>query len=420
MPDIFDEVVTAPQEAPISGDIFDEVTTPTRKREKAEKVAKGFKFFGFQPTAEQIEPIRRKAGIGLKEFAGGAFGLPGDVLSLIQTLTGIKKPVEILPTGETIRTGFEKLAKEEFKPETRTEQIIGDISGLAGAIALPIGGVPKASTILLGSTLPVFVKEGLKEIGAPKAVQTGASILTMLAVGLKGGKKPLDVSKELFKKAESAIPKGTTVTAKDLLTDATKIEKILEKGIKGVPSKAAPLKVINEIKSKAKDGKIAVDELLSFKRDINELRSSLFAEGVSKEGIVRARSFLNPLSKSVDKAIESFGKTNPEFPQDFRKANKLFGEIQDVPKVIQFLERKVDWKGKDPLTLAFLAFKPKAFVSAYGISKGGKLLDRLIRKPTIRKLYLQAINQSLKQNVKGTSKVIKKLDEEVKKEKKNF
>lgn len=415
------EVVSSPDDikkepGPPSTGRFEVVTR--LEETPAARVARGLRFFGYQPTPAAIEPIRRAAGVGLEEFAGGLLGLPGDIASLIQRLVGVRRPIEFLPTAETIkRRVFEPLARERFVPETAPERIIGDIGGLVGAFAAPLGRIPKISTVLLGSTLPAFVREGLEQIKAPEIVKTGASILTLLGTGLRGAKKPKEIMGQLFKRAERTIPEGATTSAERLLKDVSGIEEKLAKGIKQVPSKAAPTKVIDEIKAKTKEGQIAVDELLAFKRDINELRGALFAEGVPKEGIRRARALLNPLANSVDKTIEAYGRTNPEFLRDFREANKLFGEINNVSKIARFFNNKINLAGKDPITIALLAFKPRFFLEALGAKKAINFLDIAFRKPGIRKLYLQAISEAGKENIKTASKIATKLDEKIKEEK---
>jgi len=343
--------------------------------EKAKEIAKGFKFFGLQPKPETIEPIRRKAGVALKELAGGLLGTPGDLIQFVHNFAGVEQPRDIIPTSDKIKKGFEKLAGEEFNPQNLGEEIIGQGAGALGSI-LGLGGPLKGTTAIKGALrtgLAALIPSSVAVLGEkaklPKGVILTSTIGSALLTNRLTGKSLKQINSGLFKEAEQ-LAKNQTVSATKLSKELSSLDKILEKGV-GTGPKTAIKGVVKDLQGKIKDGRIAVDELTAAKRDISER----LGEFINIKG---SKNLFKAAGKIVDDGIKTFEETNPKFKEVFRDANSLFKGRQEAQSFERFIKKHPILSAEAGLLLKLI--KPslgiKAVPTAVGI-KSAEVLTAL-------------------------------------------
>jgi hypothetical protein len=174
------------------------------EKEKAEKVAKGLRFFGKEFTPEQIqkvrEPIKQEAILPLIEFLTGRFGAPGDIAEGLQRLVGIEEPIKTFPTSELFKRDIESFAGEEFRPETSGQQQRADLASLFGALSL--GGA--LGPAFVGAAAGTGVGGLAEKLGLGPIPSAIASGLATLLPGLAG---PATLKKVPKKPAERAALK---------------------------------------------------------------------------------------------------------------------------------------------------------------------------------------------------------------------
>jgi len=203
-------------------------------------------------------------------------------------------------------------------------------------------------------------------------------------------------------------------------SDLEQIEKMLRSGV-STPSKTAVLKPLQDLKAHIKKGRMKVSDARQAKIDINELRESLFDEVKGKTARKGARTKLNDISRALDKGLEGYGKTNPKFYEPYKEANEAYAGFHQSQKVGRFLSRmlKLGKFSKGGLLLLEAILKPTALpytVGAYGALKGGELLARALKNPTLKKYYSDILTQSLKENGAGTVRSLRKLEEGLRKD----
>lgn len=183
----------------------------------------------------------------------------------------------------------------------------------------------------------------------------------------------------------------------------------IEKGKEGFPKKLG--------------NHIEVEELESFKRDINEARSGLFDEfKTDKIGRKAAKRNLDTVSKFVDQSLYEYGKQNPEWEAFYRPANEVHGAIASSHRVRNSLKRHAKSLGF-PAVLAELGLYHGAGIGpALGVTGAtagalgtGEILSRVMKSPTLRKHYNNLIIGALKDDVVVIRENLKKLNDELNK-----
>jgi len=380
---------------------------------KAEKVAKGFGFFGLQPKPETIEAIRQPTGVALKEFAGGLLGTPGDIINFVQRLSNVKEPRTILPSSEQVGRFFEKAADEEFKPKTTAQEYIGNAAGFLGSI-IGTGGPLAGGTLSksLGRTALAAIVPSAVSTAGEKAelspwLRAATTIGSALITHRVTGKSLKTVNKELFNKATS-LAEGKTVGTIGLERDLNTLEKTLAKGV-STPPKTAIKGVIKEIESKIKNGRIPVDELMEAKRNINERVGEFF-------NIKGSKNLFKNAGKVVDKGIQTFETENPEFKQAFRQANSMFKGMNETKVIERFISRHPILSTEALLLKKFIGpiFTGKS-IGIAAAAKGAEFATALARNPGLRKAYTDILKNATKNEVRGTLNSLKKFNKAVEK-----
>lgn len=337
-------------------------------------------------------------------------------------------PYKLFPESENIRKDISQgLFGKKLEPKNEWERKADDLISDFAALAIPFPGskfkVLKPALLALGGTA---ASEGIGQIGGTEKQQQYGKIGTILLGSIINPKGAENLAKNLYAEARQVRAPDAKVSATKLTKSVDDLEKQLVKGDPGAGSKRKSLGLIKDIKSKIKNNEIEVDELEQFKRDINEARAGLFEEfKIDKVGRKSAKRNLDSVSKYVDNSLKEYGKQNPDWEAFYRPANEVHGAIANS-------KRARNWVIKNMKSIGFPALAGELglyhFVSpgaagigltSIGIGAAGigtsEVLSRVMKSPTLRKYYTNAIAGALKEDAILVHENLKKIDQELRK-----
>lgn len=432
MPDIFDQISLGEEAVPFEefGEIVEKAPT-AREGDIFEQVTYE------EPPSLISETGRHLARTGSR-IAETLLGLPGDVGRLLQTgvaqvergagkirekigleplPTGIRKPG--VPGPQEIRELSEKIFGEKVTPQTAAESFIDEIVSDAAALAIPVKGkipfVRAIGTALAGN----LVSEGAEKAGFGEKGKTAAKLGTFFFSGLTGRGNLKKYWKKQYKLADKAIPEGATVEVFKMDRKLDNLERELRKGV-STPSKEFVLSPLKNIQKKLTTGEIPADELIQFKKDINELRGKLYTDLTGKQSIRYAQGKINDLKGIVDEEIAQYGKTNPKFLKSYKNAEEAYSGFHQSQRVGNWISSVIPFGklGKTKILILEAIFKPatlKATIPAAGALKAGELVTRMLKNPTTRRFYGNLVKDAVNENKAGFIKNLRSLEKEVKK-----
>ena len=256
----------------------------------------------------------------------------------------------------------------------------------------------------------------MKELGGKQGTQEATKLGTMFIAGLIGRGKVKDFAKNLYEKRDSLLPQGAEIESSRLVKSLENMKTNLEKGVM-TPNKRAVITPIDEILNKSKSGMIKIDDLTAAQRDFNELmKDPTLLKG--------AKKLFEPVKHDVAKAIETYGKTNPEFLKYHKEANEAFATIAESQKVSKNIGKWIKSKPSliaSPALTLFEYQHPGAIIptlagaaGGYGALKAGELLYRIGKSPVLQRHYIGVIKESLKDNAPATIRHLEKINTELK------
>ncbi len=401
--------------------------------------AQDFPVFGevieeFKPSTVIPEIGRHIARTGSR-IGESLLGLPSDILQTAQIgARGLEKgagkirekiglkPLEIkerppgVPGSEELREISTKLFGEKVTAQSPTESFIDDIVSDAAVLAIPVKGkIPFMRSI--GTALAGNIgAKGAQELGFGEKGQTSAKIGAFFLSGLAGKGNVKKYWNQQYKLADEAIPSGAKVQTFPLFRKLNKLAIELEKGI-STPSKTFVKAPLNNIRKKVERGVTSVEELVQMKRDINELRGSLYKDLTGKQSVRYAQGKINDLSGLIDQEIAKYGKKNPEFLKHYKNANEAYAGFNQSKRVGKWINRKLGAFGK-PAILILEGMFPKllpASATAFVGLKAGEIATRVFRNPTLRRFYGNMVKDAVKENSAGFVKNLKAMEKELKK-----
>ena len=411
MADIFDEIFIeeSPQE-----DIFDQIQTDTASPlgELGRHVARS----GSRVSESLLGlpgDVLRVGQIGAQQLEKGASKVR-EKLGLEPLDSGIKKPG--IPGSSELKDLSVKIFGEKVLPQSKTESFIDDIVSDAAVLAVPVKGkIPfmrSIGTALAGN----LAFKGAEKVGLDEKGQAAAKLGAFFLSGLAGKGNVKKYWSEQYKLAENAVPTGAQVETFALERKLDNLSHDLSKGI-STPSKEFVKTPLKNIRKKIKTGKISVDELVEIKRNINEHRGKLYKDLTGKQSINYAQGKINDLSGLVDSEIAKYGKTNATFLNHYKNANEAFAGFNQSKRVGNWLGRQIKLIGKGPLLILeglFPKLLPGTVASFVGL-KGGELVTRVLRNPTLRNYYGNLVKDAVKENTAGFIKNLRALEKGIKK-----
>ncbi len=413
MPDIFDEI-SLEEEMP-KRDAFDEIS--------------------FEPSPTFKEELGRHTARTASRIGETLAGLPGDIGRLLQAgagaaetqaakvreKIGLKPLKEIrappgLPGSQELKDLSSKIFGEKVLPKTKTEAFIDNIVSDAAALAIPLKGkipfIRSIGTAIAGN----LTQKGAERLGLGEKGQTAAKLGAFFLSGLTGKGNVKKYWKEQYKLSEEAVPKNTKVETFKLERKLDNLSRKLEKGIT-TPSKSFVSAPLNNIRKKIKKGTVKIDELIQFKTDINELRGKLYKDLTGKQSINYAQGKINDLSALLDSELAAYGKENPAFLEHYKNANEAYAGFNQSKRVGRWINRQLKGIGKPALLLIegmFPKLVPASAAAFVGL-KGGEMITRVMRNPTLRRFYGNLVKDAVKENTGGFVKNLRALEKEIKK-----
>jgi len=398
------------------------------------------KEFGFTFIPEEERPSRLseflkaadiRAARYLQRGAETIAGLPGDIIQLVRSIGSIlpggeipaekleplerfvRKGLEALPTSQELRAVSAEL-KPQLEPKTRFEEaedeFVGDVTSLL------VTRIPAIRSIGLAA-IGNIGKQAVKELGLGEGAQDATKMGLMIFAGMfrKGGGINTHID-NLYSEARGTVPKGATF--KYPMSRLNVLEKNLKKGSL-TDAKAASLKIIDEIKAKAPKGIIPVEEAVEFDRDINRAISKAFADKAK-------RGWLDQVKKTHTKALDVYGKENPEWNKYYKEAKLAYKGMATSRKTKAFIKRNVNLKNAAHAAM-LLGAEEYIIPGGRGLKLGalgalgtltymGEIAKRLARNPALRRYYQVVLTASLNENKAMLARNLPKLERVAKKE----
>ncbi len=339
-----------------------------------------------------------------------------------------KKALEAIPTSSDLKDMTSYLTSGFTDPQGAGEELSDEIASLATVLVSPAkagqGLVPFLKNIgssLLKSSAVKGSGKGAELLGADESTKSKVELATLFLSGFAGGKLADKFVGEQYKKARSAIPKGTMINTQGLAHSLREVDKELAKGVT-TNTKNEVRSALGELKAKASGGAMEAEELVESYHNINERITSkkLFDELKSSEKKL-LKSRYGMVQKEIGKEIGAYGQSNPEFYKPWLKANEGYSAIAQSRRVMDFLSSKKQMLPSHLLgSVAVDLFTgyPAAVgatVGGYGLIKTGELLARIAKSEALREHYMRVIMEAGNENLPGMIKHLNALDKEAKK-----
>jgi hypothetical protein len=394
--------------------------------EDESKKEEEFKFPVYLDESDRIDAeIDRNKAQFISRMGESVLGLPGDIYNFLSSfipseLLGIAG--QYLPTSEKLRETSESASLGYTAPKNEEEERIGEVFSDIGSFLTPGA---KQYSLARNIGIPVFanlVKEGVDKVGLGE-FSDEAKMGTMVALDImhlrNGG--PKAYSGKLFNLSEQLVPSGAKYSNPRFFSSLKNLFQDMKKG-GTTPSKSSSLRKIREILKKGKDGSINVEELIEFRKSLNELLDKAKAFSLETPTKIRKKQIknLNKVKNKVIKAIDDYGKTNPKFAEVNKAANESWAALESSQVISNFLQKMAGSIVKNSavqtvLGLGSIVGSKVAGIGAYLapaaiIYQGIKILYQIGKSPTLRRYYTNIMKGALSGNTSQVLKNTKALD----------
>jgi hypothetical protein len=357
------------------------------------------------------------------------FGLPGDISSLglgaANYLTGGATPTYAqvqeklpisYPTSEQIRSKLKDVTGGLLEPRDKSEELADNIASDFATIALsPNSALASNFAKTVGANVAAFFT---KELGGGPLAQTGAKIGFSILAGVPGMRKGLADAMDKSYDAARTAAKGASVETGSLAKQAGQIFDNASKG--DSPAKKFLQERAKAVEKVTRNGKASVEELTQLKRDLNQhLRS---VGDIPKE----AQASVKKLVGGVVDTLKDYGKKNPQFGENFFKAEDIFKGLSAQSGLTKFLDKYISPTSiKSPVVKA-LIYTPATLhspIKAAGAAGGAfaaqqlsSTFDLFKASKEARKAYTDLLTESFKNNGPAAARAATKLDKIAQKE----
>lgn len=366
-------------------------------------------------------------------------GFPGDFVNFIQFMadklpqvpTGKPNALQELgrqglaklPTSEDLRQISEQYTKGYTKAQGPGEELGDEVASLASALLIPARNPLKFKN-LLGAVGKAAAAKGAGEIaelyGAGPKTKAATEIGMLFLTGMIGKKTANQFISEKYEQAKSAIPKGDIVPTSKLLSGLEKVEKELSKGV-STATKSEVLTPLRELQTKASGGGILAEDLVQTYHDLNEkLTAKKLFQEMSKGERAVLRKRYDLLRDEVRNTITEYGKDNPTFFKAWQEANQGYATIAKSKSVSNFIEKKFSSLPSHlagGIAIDLFRGHPMAAAATLGAAvpvKGGELLYRIAKSPSLTKHYINVISAAGQENLPALIKSLNQLEKELK------
>jgi len=335
-----------------------------------------------------------------------------------------KSQPTFLPTGQEAKQFIQQqaepyLPENYLKPQSKGEEAFDEIVATTTALATPFLG--KAPS-LLKSVGVASVGQGAKELAKlfsfPEETANNIKLGVMIPASIFGTRGTIrKTSQQSYKKAEQAL-KNATISPDKLRDNLLKVYD--EVSSNAMPAREETLKILKPVvKSISVGNKIPVKKVWDLKKDMNAWLGNYKTPKQSIPFVERTSGILN-------ESLRDYGKTNPEFLQNYSLGDQLHGALSNQSILNRFARANpsLDTAIKHPLTKILLYGAPKiaglgslakpSTLPAVGAALGAREIYRMAnvmaKSPEARKIYTKAINDALKQDIKAFMTDAKRLD----------
>ncbi len=350
-------------------------------------------------------------------------GLPGDIAQgglavgnlASRAITGkeyLPKSIGFLPTSAQNMESYKEKAKNFGKegyldPQSATErkadEVVGDLTTLLHPLQTPYSKFNIAKGLasagvghglkFIAEQFPEFEKYG-------DAAKLGGMLLTSFGMGSGIGQQASD----LRKAALNAVPSGTTINSRALITNANHIKRLMRDGIrmphkKFVSDRADDIiRIVEESK-----GELAPDKIVKLIDEMNMwFKDPSFPQA--------SRKFMGSMINDLYGVLENAPNLPKNITKGFRESQDLFKVMQTSSGANDFIQKaaqKVKDKLLHPLALFFSGNPSKMIIGAgalHGVQGGSKMIDNFMRSPAARRAYAKLATSALE----GKSGIIAK------------
>lgn len=322
-----------------------------------------------------------------------------------------------------------KLFGEEdyLEPQSKGEEFAGELTQDITSFFIPGNGM-KLAVRLGAPILGNLVKEGAKYLGLDKDKSEKIKLGVMLATTLAGQSNPSKFASNRISNAKQMIPQNATANVTNLGSKLAPLKARLGRGLQ-VPSKSRTLDGIKQLENQIQSGRMSLHSLMDARDNINEWISE--AGGWDVPANTRDASIinLNELKRSVIDTIDE--NLNSRFPQAanlYRTGYEAAAVTHRSNAISRFIEKNFGRKTASvgakllfPAVAGGAAILPKTAAVGAGLFplyKGGQVLYRISKSPTLAAYYQDVISHSIAGNAPAMIKSMEKLDHELAKEEK--
>lgn len=368
-----------------------------------------------------VEIASTLAGIprGLSELIGSGLQALGTSPEIAQ-----KSQPTFLPTQEEAKHALKETAQPylpegSLEPKNRTEEAFDELVSTTTALATPfLGKAPSLLKSLGVSSIGQGAKEIAKIFSFPEETANNIKLGVMIPASIFGTRGNLrKLSKQNYDLAQSSI--------KDKVFSPEKVRDNIVKIYDQVAESASPgreetLKILKPVvKGLSVGNKIPVQKVWNYKKDMNSWLGKYTTPKEARPIIERASGILN-------ESLKEYGKTNPEFLKSYSIGDQLHGALANQSILDKFYSHnpRIAATIKHPATQLLLHIPKKlgagvtaATLAPAQIYKIGKIMAK---SPEARRIYTQALNDALNQDVKAFVVNSGKLDKLLGKDEKNY
>lgn len=322
-----------------------------------------------------------------------------------------------------------KLFGEEdyLEPRSKGEEFAGELTQDITSFFIPGMGM-KLAVRLGAPILGNLVKEGAKYLGVDKNKAEKIKLGVMMTTSLAGQSNPLQFATSRINSVKQIIPQNVSANVANLRLRLAPLKTRLARGLK-VPSKSRTIEGIKQLEDQIQKGRMSLHSLMDARDNINEWISEAGGWDVplpTRDATIRN---LNDLKRSVINTIDENLKTRfPRLADIYRTGYEAAAVAHRSNAISRFIEKNFGRKTASvgakllfPAVAGGAAILPKTAAIGAGLFplyKGGQVLYRVSKSPTLAAYYQAVIAHSIAGNAPAMVRSMEKLDHELAKEEK--
>lgn len=370
--------------------------------------------------------ILKTSAIGGTGLAAGALGIIPAITSALasggQYLSEILNPEDVESrellgkvkgiaekgTPEKLQEYAGKLTGGYLTPETKIQKGVSEVTqDIGGFIGFGSTAFNAAKIAAFGNT----AKQAVKRFGGSEGLAETAKLFGMMSSPLFKFNKIKSLYRNLYSDARLALDKAkfkSVVKSKPIYDSAKNVFNETLEGTGKSTAKIAARKMVKGALSKIKKNKIPVKEVWEMSKDIN---NELAKMGKYTEQKAR---LLSPFRKTINNALDIYGKKNKDFGYAFKNAQTLFGIEKGLPLLDKAINKVVGLKDT-----GVAEYFRKSMAWGFGGLKGlfakqylGSLSKRgeaFLRSPAYRQESIKLAKATIKSSLPATISSVKKL-----------